>query len=165
MKKFFKEFFKVLLIASLILGISFTIFVLYFSHKNFVHGKVLVENEDFVIDKALTAGYEADEFKSEAVKSKTIENGISFEHRGSAGHYLYTYKFTITGEEFSVHPIIHWVKLSSFENENIKFVFKFYESDDVWNATVDYFDGNSLRGTVDIEDVEKNGIEVQFTQA
>lgn len=72
MKKFFKEFFKVLLIASLILGISFTIFVLYFSHKNFVHGKVLVENEDFVIDKALTAGYEADEFKSEAVKSKTI---------------------------------------------------------------------------------------------
>ena len=49
MKKFFKEFFKVLLIASLILGISFTIFVLYFSHKNFVHGKVLVENEDFVM--------------------------------------------------------------------------------------------------------------------
>lgn len=47
----------------------------------------------------------------------------------------------------------------------IKFVFKFYESDDVWNATVDYFDGNSLSGTVDIEDVEKNGIEVQFTQA
>lgn len=131
-----KKFLKVLFIASLILGISFTIFVLYFSHKNFVHGKALVENEDFVIDKALTAG-----------------------------HYLYTYKFTINGEEFSVHPIIHWVKLSSFENENMKFVFKFYESDDVWNATVDYYDGNSLRETVDIEDVEKNGIEVQFTQA
>ncbi len=160
-----KKFLKVLLIASLILGISFTIFVLYFSHKNFVHGKALVENEDFVIDKTLTAGYETDEFRTEEVKSKSIENGISFEHRGSAGHYQYTYEFTITGKDFSVHPIIHWVKYSSYENENIKFVFKFYESNDVWNATVSYYDGNSLRGTVDIEDVEKNGIEVQFTQA
>lgn len=160
-----KNFLKVLLIASLILGISFTIFVLYFSHKNFVHGKALVENGDFVIDKALTAGYEAGVFMTEEVKSKSIKNGISFEHRGIAGHYQYTYEFTITGEDFSVHPIIHWVKLSSFENENIKFVFKFYESDDIWNATVNYYDGNSLRGTVDVEDVEKNGIEVEFTQA
>ena len=160
-----KDIFKVLFIAALVVGVSFTIFVLYFSQKNFVHGKVLVENGNFVIDKSLTAGYEADEFRPEEVKSESIENGISFEHRGSAGHYQYTYEFTITGEEFSVHPIIHWVKLSSYENENIKFVFKFNESDGVWNATVNYFEGNLLRGTVDIEDVEKNGIEVEFTQA
>lgn len=156
---------RIWLIGIISVFIGLFLFIKIETTINYVHGEISVNDDTFEVSDTIKCSYESASTVFEEVEGKKIDKGLSFDHRGNAGSVIYTYEFTVKGDGLILHPTIHFVKLSSNETEELKFTLDFHNENGVWDVTVNCWNGQTFKGSYEINNIEKNDIEVQFTQA